>query len=490
MGEPFDLIVIGGGVNGTGVARDAAGRGAKVLLLEARDLAGGTSSASTKLVHGGLRYLEHYEFGLVREALGERERLWTIAPHIVRPLRFILPVSEGMRPRWMLRAGLFLYDHLGGESALPDTESIDLREHPAGKPLAPGLTHGFEYSDGWVDDARLVVLNALDAKERGAEIRSRTPVTAARREGELWRVETPAGEFAARALVNAGGPGADDVARLAEQEPEFAVRRVRGSHIVVRKLFDHDYAYIFQLPDGRICFAIPYEREFTLIGTTDADHRGSPFNVAPSADEIAYLCRAGGRYFFRRLDPADVVHSFAGVRALIDDGTDKPEAASRGYRLPLSEPEEGAPLLGIYGGKITSYRALCEEAVDALAERLPALSGAAWTAEAPLPGGDFPRDQQGELIAILRRGYPFLAEPDATRIARAYGTRARDWLGMAQDWRDLGRSFGAGLSEAELDYLRRVEWAQTAEDVLWRRSKLGLHMSAEERDAVREYLGG
>ncbi|OYW44030.1 MAG: glycerol-3-phosphate dehydrogenase [Sphingomonadales bacterium 32-68-7] len=489
MSAPFDLIVIGGGVNGAGVARDAAGRGARVLLLEARDLASGTSSASTKLVHGGLRYLEHYEFGLVREALGERETLWRIAPHIVRPLRFVLPVSEGMRPAWMLRAGLFLYDHIGGSGALPGTETIDLRTHEAGAPLKPDLTRGFEYSDGWVDDARLVVLNAMDARERGAEIRTQTPVISARREGDLWRVETPAGIFAGRALVNAGGPGADGVARLAGVQPEFRVRRVRGSHIVVPKLFDHPCAYIFQLPDGRIVFAIPYEDAFTLIGTTDRDHAGSPFEASAAEDEIAYLCEAANRYFTRALTPADVVHSFAGVRALIDDGSGKPEAASRGYHLPLSPPEDGAPLLGIYGGKITSYRALAEEAVDALAERLPALSGPAWTADAPLPGGDFPKDSQGDLIAAVARSYPFLGAAQATRIARAYGTRASRWLGDAASWSELGRGFGAGLSEAEIAYLRGEEWARTAEDVLWRRSKLGLHMSASERAAVQAWMG-
>ena len=492
MSEPFDLIVIGGGVNGAAIARDASGRGAKVLLLEARDLAGGTSSASTKLVHGGLRYLEHYEFGLVREALGERETLWRIAPHIVRPLRFVLPVIPkdwgGTRPAWMLRAGLFLYDHIGGSGALPGTDSIDLAEHPAGAPLKPELAKGFEYSDGWVDDARLVVLNALDAKERGAEVYTRTPVTRARREGELWRVETIAGTFAGRALVNAGGPAADDVARLCGVEPEFAVRRVRGSHIVVRKLFDHPFAYIFQLPDGRIVFAIPYEGEFTLIGTTDRDESAA-FEVSASEDEIAYLGEAASEYFAKPVTPADVVHSYAGVRALIDDGSGKPEAASRGYHLPLSEPADGAPLLGVYGGKITSSRAVAEEAVDALAERLPALSGERWTAATPLPGGDFPKEAQDELIAGVARAYPFLSHADATRIARAYGTRVGEWLGEAERWEDLGRVFGAGLSEAEIEYLRRVEWAQTAEDVLWRRSKLGLHMSAVERELLREFMG-
>ncbi len=502
MTEPFDVIVIGGGVNGAGVARDAAGRGqargARVLLLEAHDLASGTSSASTKLVHGGLRYLEHYEFALVREALREREILWSIAPHIVRPLRFVLPVASrargGTRPRWLLRAGLFLYDHIGGRTSLPTTTSVDLATHPAGAPLRSGITAGLEYSDGWVDDARLVVLNAVDARRRGADIRTRTPVTAARRVGEgeaaLWRVEAGGETVHARALVNAGGPGVDDVAGLAGTQPSFGVRRVRGSHIVVPALFAHDYAYIFQLADGRVCFAIPYEGAFTLIGTTDADHSGPLAGVVASADEIAYLCAAASEYFRRPVTPADVVHSFAGVRPLIDDGSDRPEEATRGYRLALSEPGEGAPLLGIYGGKITSYRRVAEEAVDLLGGRLPALSGPAWTAKAALPGGDFPRHAQGALIAELQAEYPFLSLADATRLARAYGLDAILWLGEARGRLDLGRDFGAGLSEAEVAWLRAEEFARTAEDILWRRTKLGLHLSAKKQAALREFLGG
>lgn len=490
MAEPFDLIIIGGGVNGAGIARDAAGRGAKVLLLEARDLASGTSSASTKLVHGGLRYLEYYEFALVREALREREKLRHIAPHIIRPLRFVLPVTEGMRPAWMLRAGLFLYDHIGGRRSLPGADTIALAHHPAGKPLRTDLDRAFEYSDLWVDDARLVVLNALDAKERGAQILTHTPVGSARRDGEFWLVETGAGEFAGRALVNAAGPGADDVARLAGETPRYGIRRVRGSHIITRRLFDHGYAYIFQLPDTRICFAIPYERDFTLIGTTDRDHPGSLEQVHAAADEIDYLCAAASRYFARPVTPADVLHTYAGVRALVDDGSGKPEAATRGYRLPISEPGAGAPLLGVYGGKITSYRHLAEATVDRLGKRLPALSGAAWTARAPLPGGDFPADGQDDLIRALQQEYAFLSVADAARIGRAYGTRAKGWLGNARHRSDLGRDFGAGLSEAEIDYLCRKEWAAGAEDVLWRRSKLGLHMSEAGRDAVAEYMGG
>jgi len=489
MADPFDLIVIGGGVNGAGITRDAAGRGAKVLLLEARDLASGTSSASTKLIHGGLRYLEYYEFALVREALKEREVLWAIAPHIIRPLRFVLPWMPHLRPRWMLRLGLFLYDHLGGRKRLPATQSIRLDRHPAGAPLDPSLRQGFEYSDLWVDDARLVVLNALDAAEHGAQVRTRTPVTCARRENGLWTVETPAGTFHSHALVNAAGPGADDVERLAGQKP-LTLRRVRGSHIVTRKLFDHDRAYIFQLPDTRICFAIPYEGEFTLIGTTDRDHDGSLAEIKASEEEIAYLCEAASTYFRKPVTPADVVWTYSGVRALVDDGSGKPEAATRGYRLPVSDPAEGAPLLGVFGGKITSYRHLAEAAVDALAQRVPALTGAAWTAAASLPGGDFPVGGQAALAAELKARCPFLSDAEALRIARTYGTRAARWLGEAKQRADLGRQFGAGLSEAEIRYLVRTEWAVTAEDVLWRRTKLGLHMNEAERAGVAAFLDG
>jgi glycerol-3-phosphate dehydrogenase len=479
----FDLAVIGGGVNGAGIARDAAGRGAKVLLLEARDLASGTSSASTKLIHGGLRYLEHYEFGLVRESLSEREALWAIAPHIIRPMRFVLPYVSGLRPAWMLRLGLFLYDHIGGRKRLPKTRTIDLTRHPAGAPLRPGFGKGFEYSDGWVDDARLVVLNAMDAAQHGAEVRTRTPVTAARRVAGGWVIETPAGPFHAAALVNAAGPAVLDVLRLAGEAPDYAMRLVRGSHIVVPALFGHPFAYFFQLPDGRIFFAIPYERDFTLIGTTDADHTGPLDQVRASAEEIAYLCHGVNRYFARAIAPADVVWSYAGVRPLVDDGSGRPEAATRGYRLDVSERTGGAPLLSVYGGKITTYRHLAEEAVDLLAQRLPALSGPAWTTTRPLPGGDFPIDGAAALKADLRARHRFLSEADADRIARAYGTRAFDWLDD-----DQGRGFGAGLSEAEVEYLRREEWARTAEDVLWRRTKLGLRLDPAQQSALAAYL--
>lgn len=490
MRGPYDLAVIGGGINGAGIARDAAGRGAKVLLLEAGDLAGGTSSKSTKLIHGGLRYLEHYEFALVHEALAEREALWRIAPHVIWPLRFVLPHAKGLRPAWLLRLGLFLYDHIGGRKRLPPTDTVRLANHPAGAPLKHGYRIGFEYSDGWVDDARLVVLNAMDARERGAEVRTRTAVTGARRQDGAWVLDTAAGQFRAAALVNAAGPAVLDVLRLAGEAPDYRMRLVRGSHIVVPGLFDHPYAYFFQLPDGRIFFAIPYERDFTLIGTTDADHDGPLSEVRPSAAEIAYLCDGANRYFSRQVTPADVVWSYAGVRPLIDDGSGKPEAATRGYRLDLSDEEEGAPLLSVYGGKITTYRHLGEEAVDLLAGRLAALGGPAWTKTQPLPGGDFPIDGAAALQADLRARYPFLTAPEAERLAKAYGTRALRWLGEAREREDLGRDFGGRLSEAEVAYLRREEWAQTAEDMLWRRSKLGLRLSAGQQVQLARYLAG
>lgn len=487
MDTAFDIIIAGGGVNGAGIARDAAGRGARVLLLEADDLASGTSSASTKLVHGGLRYLEYGEFSLVREALREREVLWSIAPHLVQPMRFVLPHDRHLRPRWILRAGLFLYDRLGGRKHMPSARAIRLARHPAGAALRPEFSHGFEYSDGWVDDARLVVLNARDAADRGATIMTRTALLSARRQAGLWRVETPAGSFHGRALVNAAGPGADDLARLASEAPGFTMRRVRGSHIITRKLFDHPFAYIFQLPDTRICFAIPYERDFTLIGTTDRDHTGALVHVEAAADEIAYLCEAASRYFASPVTPADVVRSYAGVRALVDAGSGRPEAASRGYRLPLSTPKEGAPLLHILGGKITSYRHLGEAAVDRLAPLL-GLEGPSWTANAPLPGGDFPIDGLAELAARFRARHPFLDERQASRIARAYGTQAQVWLGKAQERCELGHDFGAGLSEAELRYMMAKEWAHSAEDVLWRRSKLGLHMGSKQQAALARWM--
>ena len=490
-GEMFDLLVVGAGINGAGVARDAAGRGARVLVLEAGDIASGTSSASTKLIHGGLRYLEHREFALVRESLAERERLWAIAPHLVRPMRFVLPHRAGLRPRWLLRLGLFLYDHIGGRKRLPATRSLDLRAHPAGKPLKPGLTAGFAYSDCWVDDARLVVLNLRDAADRGAQVVPRTPVEALAREAGHWRVMVKGGGlFRARAVVNAAGPAVLDLLARAGIATAAQMRLVRGSHIVVPALFDHGLAYFFQLPDGRIFFAIPYEHDFTLIGTTDVDHAGSLRDVQPDAAEIAYLCEGANAYFRRQIGPQDVVWRFAGVRPLIDDGSGRPEAATRGYRLDLSDEAEGAPLLSIFGGKLTTYRHLATSAMERLAERLPLLAGPDWTATAPLPGGDFPIDGAADLTTRLQRDYPFLAPRSAERMIAAYGTIAWTILADARTPEGCGRHFGHGLTEREVAHLVTREWARAADDILWRRTKLGLYFSEAERAALERYLEG
>lgn len=472
-------------MNGCGIARDAAGRGARVLLLEAGDLAGGTSSASTKLIHGGLRYLEHYEFALVRESLAERERLWALAPHIVRPLRFVLPHVPGIRPRWLVRAGLFLYDHLGGRKRLPATESIELEAHPAGAALKPEFARAFVYSDCWVDDARLVVLNARDAADRGAQVRTRCRATALRRENDRWAIQADAMTFHARAVVNAAGPAVVDVLTGSGLPSCRAMRLVRGSHIVVPSLFDHPFAYFFQLADGRIFFAIPYERDFTLIGTTDVDHDGGA--IAASDEEIAYLCEGASRFFRCPVTAADVVWSFSGVRPLIDDGSGRPEAATRGYALELSEREAGAPLLSVYGGKITTYRHLAEEAVGLLAERLPVLRGAGWTGAAPLPGGDFAVDGAAALEAEFSARFPFLRGA-ASRLVRAYGTTAMGIYEGAASAEECGRDFGHGLHEREVRHLLTREWARSADDVLWRRTKLGLRFSASEASALEQFI--
>lgn len=489
----YDLAVIGGGVNGAGIARDAAGRGAKVILLERGDLARGTSSASTKLIHGGLRYLEHYEFKLVRESLMERERLWAIAPHIIWPLRFVLPHQRGIRPAWLVRLGLFLYDHIGGRKRLLATRTLDLRDDPAGKPLKSEFDKAFEYSDCWVDDARLVVLNAMDAAERGADIRTRCEVTRLERRDGVWDVGI-AGQapIRAKAVVNAAGPAVLDLlARTTGQgrDANERIRLVRGSHIVVRKMFDTPQAYFCQNPDGRIFFAIPYEDDFTLIGTTDADHEGSLDNVTATPDEIAYLCQSAGAYFKQKLAPADVVYSYAGVRPLVDDGSGKPETASRGYHFDVDTDSEGnVPILSVFGGKITTYRHLAEAAVAQLAPFLPVLESQSWTAAKSLPGGDFAISGAPALETALTLEYPFLDRTIVKRLVRSYGTRARNWLGDAGSLAQLGRDFGYGLFQAEVDYLMATEWARTAEDILWRRSKLGLRFTAEQIAELDGYV--
>ena len=489
----YDLAIIGGGINGCGIARDAAGRGWRVFLCDQADLASGTSSASTKLIHGGLRYLEYYEFRLVREALMEREVLWGIAPHIIWPLRFVLPHHKELRPAWVLRVGLFLYDHLGGRKRLPPTRTLWLRTDPVGAVLKPEFTRGFAYSDCWVEDSRLVVLNARDAAERGATIAPRTACVSAERMDGLWHVALrdevthERRTIMARALVNAAGPWVAEVAgSVIRANAPAAVRLVQGSHIVVPKLYDHDSCYIFQNADGRIFFLIPYERDFTLIGTTDLDFHGDPAGIHISADEIAYLCRSTSAYLRTPVTPDMVVWSYSGVRPLYDDGSTAAQEATRDYVLKLDAPGDAAPLLSVFGGKITTYRRLAETALADLLPHLPKAMGkpAGWTGHENLPGGNFPAEGFADLLAASAARYPFLPQPMLRRLLRAYGTRIGDILGQATALDQLGRDFGAGLTEAELRYLIRFEWARTAEDVVWRRSKLGLRLSADEIAAI------
>ena len=492
-GEIVDLLIIGGGINGCGIARDAAGRGMSVALFEQGDLAGATSSASTKLVHGGLRYLENYEFGLVREALAERERIWSLAPHIVRPLRFVLPAAQGMRPWWMLRLGLFLYDHIGGRKRLPATRSLDLRSDEAGEPLVNGFARAFEYSDCWVDDARLVVLNALDAAERGAAIHTRTRVVNARREGALWRITTRRGdsiqEVRARAIVNAAGPWAAKVLdEIVDGAEPAKLRLVQGSHIVVPRMFSHDRCYLFQNGDGRIVFAIPYEADFTLIGTTDRDWPGEPGAAQASADEIEYLCKAANEYFRAKISPRDVVWSFAGLRPLLEDDAKSAQSATRGYRLELDAKPGEAPLLTIFGGKITTYRSMAERAMEKLGGFFPAAKPQGWTASAPLPGGDFPMESFNSMAEQFHAANAWLPAGLAMRLAHAYGTRAARVIHGAKCVSDLGEDFGGGLTEAEVRYLIANEWAVTAEDVLWRRTKTGLRVNAQQAARVEDFM--
>jgi len=481
----YDVVVVGGGVNGAGIARDAAGRDLSVLLVEQDDLASHTSSASTKLIHGGLRYLEFYDFGLVRKALQEREVLLALAPHIVWPLRFVMPHDRHLRPAWMIRAGLFLYDHLARRQRLAASRTIDLRTHPAGPPLEAQYRVGFEYADAWVDDSRLVVLNAIDAREHGATILTRTRCVAAHRTTDHWYVTlrntaTNTGvatetTVSARALVNATGPWVNRfLGETARQPTPRRVRLVKGSHIVVPQLFSHRYAYIFQTTDQRIVFAIPYEGRFTLIGTTDIEFNGDPGAVSIDAAERAYLLEMANRYFARDLHDPDIVWSYSGVRPLLDeDAAEKASSVTRDYTLELDA--QGAALLSIYGGKITTFRRLAEEAVDRLATALGS-AAAPWTAHAPLPGGDMPNADFEEFRRSFNRRHPWVPERLATRYARAYGTRAARVLGHAGSARDLGDEVLPDLYVAEIDYLRREEWAMSAEDLLLRRTKLALHV--------------
>lgn len=491
-----DVFVIGGGINGCGIARDAVGRGFSVFLAEMGDLASGTSSGSTKLIHGGLRYLEFFEFRLVREALMEREVLWRNAPHIIWPMRFVLPYfNGGQRPAWMLRLGLFLYDHIGGRKLLPATRTLDLRTDVSGKPLKPLFSKAFEYSDGWVNDARLVALNARDAADRGATIRTRTRVVGARRAGDGWIVtlEDLRGrrteEVRARLLVNAAGPWVDHVLAEVIGHNAHNVRLVQGSHIVVRKKFDDPRAYFFQNKDGRIIFAIPYEEDFTLIGTTDRDYGGDPHDVRISDAEIDYLCAAASEYFVEPVKRADIVWTYSAVRPLYDDGASKAQEATRDYVLKADGGEGRAPLVNAFGGKITTYRRLSESMLEKV-EGFLGKRGPSWTASAPLPGGDFPAAGFDAEVGRLKGAYPFLDARFARRLVRLYGTRAKVLLGLAKSYADLGRNFGADLYEAEVRYLVENEWAVTAEDVLWRRTKRGLHLDREQAAALEEFMRG
>ena len=507
-----DLFVIGGGINGCGIARDAAGRGLSVALAEMNDLASATSSASTKLFHGGLRYLEYFEFRLVREALIERETLLRAMPHISWPMRFVLPYHadmrfegttptsrllntvmpwmKGRRPGWLIRLGLFLYDTLGGRKILPGTKTLDLKSDPAGQVLKGKFARAYEYSDCWVEDARLVALNARDAEQHGARIMTRTKVLSAERQGDLWVIETEdqrteaRGTHHARALVNAGGPWVEDVVRgVIRQNTSEGVRLVRGSHIVTPKLFDHDKAYFFQGEDGRIIFAIPYELDFTLIGTTDQEHEELGQAPECTPEERDYLCAFASNYFEKPVTAEDVVWTYSGVRPLYDDGAKSATAATREYVLSLDD--NGAPLLNVFGGKITTYRRLAENALAKLGPFFPRASGP-WTAGAPLPGGDFAVTGFDALVDKLTQSAPHLDARTARRLVRAYGTEALEIAGETPQ--SMGQDFGAGLSEAEVTWLIEKEYAVSAQDILWRRSKLGLRLSAEEAAGLQSWL--
>ena len=506
-----DLFVIGGGINGCGIARDAAGRGLSVTLAEMGDLAQATSSASTKLFHGGLRYLEYFEVRLVREALIERETLLRAMPHISWPKRFVLPYHrdmrfeaetptsrilsfvmpwmKGRRPAWLIRLGLFMYDNLGGRKILPATSTLDLTQAPEGAPLNDRFTKAYEYSDCWIEDARLVSLNARDAQLRGATIMTQTKVVQARRAGDLWEVTVECDGVQqvhhARALVNAGGPWVEKLLRGAiGQNTTEGVRLVRGSHIVTERLYDHDKCYFFQGHDGRIIFAIPYETDFTLIGTTDQDHDGDPARAECSAEERAYLCKFASEYFAKPVTDDQIVWTYSGVRPLYDDGSTSATAATRDYVLSLDT--SGAPLLSVFGGKITTYRRLAEGALAKLGPLLGASGN--WTAGVALPGGDFPVSGVQPLIEQLQQAYPFLTDRWATRLIRAYGTDAAVMLGNATDAAALGEDFGATLRAREVAWLMQHEFARTAADVVWRRSKLGLRLDAAQIARLDDWM--
>lgn len=488
--ESYDLLVIGGGINGVGIARDAAGRGLKVLLAEKDDLAAHTSSSSSKLIHGGLRYLEHFEFRLVAEALAEREVLLDIARHLVWPARFIMPHVPELRPRWMIRCGLFLYDHLARRASLPGSHAVRLDAPPYNAGLKPQYRHGFIYSDCRVDDARLVVINAMDARNRGAEILTRTECRSARREGNGWRATLSGGrDVRARAIVNAAGPWVKQVLNERLRQPSRdGVKLVKGSHIVLPQLYPGDHAFILQNDDRRVVFMIPYGDHHTLVGTTDVPFDGDADSVGASDAEAEYLCRAAGRYLARPVDPAQIAWRYAGVRPLYDDGTSDPSAVTRDYTLRVDTDAGAAPVLSVYGGKITTYRRLAEHALRDLAPYFPGMKGE-WTATEPLVGGDFGAMEREEARDNFFAHYRLLPQQHLRGIFRRHGMLAHNVLGAAHVVADLGEYFGAGLYAREVDYLVAQEWAVTAEDVLWRRTKAGLHLDAAQREAVAGYLG-
>jgi D-erythritol 1-phosphate dehydrogenase len=491
----FDLIVVGGGINGVGIARDAIGRGLSVLLCEKGDLAEGTSSRSGKLVHGGLRYLEYYEFRLVREALIEREVLLNAAPHIIWPMRFVLPHSPEQRPAWMIRLGLLLYDHLGGRKKLPPTRSLDLSIAPEGRPIRKAFRRAFEYSDCWVDDARLVVLNALDLQRRGGMVKLRTPLVAARRESEGWSLELKdlasgqALSARGKAIVNAAGPWVEDVLRRTGRNADNRVRLIKGSHIVTRKFWEGEQAYFLQNADTRVIFVNPYEGDLCLIGTTDIPFDGKADDVAITGDEVEYLLAVVNRYFEIDLKPADVLHSFSGVRPLYDDNAANPSAVTRDYVFDIDAPDGAPALLSVFGGKITTYRKLAEHALEKLAPFFPSMGGA-WTQKAFLPGGEMPGGDFERLNGELARRYPWAPAAVLAGYARRYGARTPDLLGDASALADLGRHFGSSLYEREARFLMAEEWATTAEDILTRRTKHSLHLTAPERAAFETWLTG
>ena len=493
--EPFDLLIVGGGINGTGIARDAAGRGLSTLVVEQGDLASATSSASTKLIHGGLRYLEYYEFRLVAEALGEREVLLKIAPHIIWPLEFVLPHEKHLRPAWMIRAGLFLYDHIGGRTSLPKSRSVKLLPNGYGAGLKPEFTHGFTYSDGWVDDARLVVFNARSAAAHGATVLTRTRLVSAVREGGVWRAKLTdqmtgiESEVTSRILVNAAGPWVQSLLdhELAIESPG-KVRLVKGSHVVVPRIHARRHAFILQNPDRRVIFLIPYEREFTIIGTTDVQVGEDEIRPVISREEIAYLCAAASRYTAKPVTPADVIWSYSGVRPLYDDGTVDPSAVTRDYQLLIDAGKEmrDAPLLSIFGGKITTYRKLAEHALEKLRPWIG--ERASWTATEALPGGNFGGRDFSALLVEFEREFGGLPGGWLKRLLRRHGSLAREVIGEARDEAGLGEKFGGGLYECEVRYLVAKEWARVADDVLWRRTKCGLHMTGSERSRVADWF--